>query len=355
MYDRVNKWGGAERVLLALHELFPDAPLYTSVYNAKKAPWADVFTVRTSFLQYFPFASSFHELYAVLMPLAFEHFSFDNYDLVISVTSEAAKGIITSPSTFHLCYCLTPTRYLWSGYDVYFAHPWFRFLTKPLVVFLQKWDRKASQRPDGYIAISQEVRERIKKYYNRDADVVYPPAGLEVSKGEKVSKVSNGGYFLVVSRLVAYKCVDLAILACNALQLPLVIVGSGSEEGKLRSMAGKTTRFVHGLTDEELLEYYNGCRALLFPGLEDFGLSIVEAQQMGKPVIAYKAGGVLETIVDKKTGILFDEQSEKSLIKALRQFETKTFDRDIIKKNGERFSKKRFEREFRRSLTHKKL
>src|ERR1035437_3756793 len=174
VYDRVNKWGGAERVLLALHKIFPEAPLFTSVYNAESAAWAKVFDVRTSFLQNFPKAKTAHELYAVLMPLAFESFNFDNFDLVISVTSEAAKGIITKPSTLHICYCLTPTRYLWSGYNDYFKSSIFKLISKPLVSYLRFWDKIAAKRPDEYIAISIEVKNRIKKYYKRDSEVVYP-------------------------------------------------------------------------------------------------------------------------------------------------------------------------------------
>src|SRR3989338_801986 len=153
VYDRVNKWGGAERTLLALHELFPNAPLYTSVYNPKKAPWANVFNVKTSFLQKFPKDTLSHEYYATLMPFAFESFSFDEYDLVISVTSEAAKGIITKPGTVHICYCLTHTRYLWSGYDEYFKNPILRFISKPVVSYLRFWDRATTHRPDSFIAI----------------------------------------------------------------------------------------------------------------------------------------------------------------------------------------------------------
>src|SRR3990167_10742564 len=175
VYDRVNKWGGAERVLLALHEMFPDAPLYTSVYDERNAPWAKVFPrVYTSFLQKFPFAKSNHEFLALLMPLAFELFNFDEYDLVISVTSEAAKGIITKPETLHICYMLTPTRYLWSHYDLYFKNPILRFISKPAVNYLRNWDKIAAQRPDKIIAISTEVQRRIKKYYGRESDIVFP-------------------------------------------------------------------------------------------------------------------------------------------------------------------------------------
>lgn len=177
VYDRVNKWGGAERVLLTLHEMFPSAPLYTSVYNPNSAAWAKVFPkIYTSFLQNFPLAKSSHELYAVLMPLAFESFDFDKYDLVVSVTSEAAKGIITKPGTKHICYMLTPTRYLWSGYEVYFKNPILKFISKPVINYLRSWDKVAASRPDEIIAISTEVQKRIKKYYNRESKIIFPPA-----------------------------------------------------------------------------------------------------------------------------------------------------------------------------------
>src|ERR1035437_6994117 len=272
VYDRVNKWGGAERVLLALHKIFPEAPLYTSVLNIEKAPWAKVFDVKTSFLQNFPKASTSHEFYAPLMPIAFEGFNFDQYDLVISVTSESAKGIITNPKTLHICYCLTPTRYLWSGYNDYFRSSVFRFLSKPVVSYLRFWDKIASQRPDEYIAISSEVKKRIKKYYGRDSEIIYPPLMLEVDSQSDL-RVS-GDYFLVVSRLTNfYKRVDIAIKACNQLKLPLKIVGEGADFENLNRIAGPTVEFLGNLTDEKLSFYYKNCKALIFPGLEDFGLT----------------------------------------------------------------------------------
>lgn len=179
VYDRVNKWGGAERVLLVLHEMFPDAPLYTSVYDEKRAPWTKVFPqVYSSFLQKIPFAKGNHEFLAPLMPIAFEQFDFGKYDLVISVTSESAKGIITRPGTFHLCYCLTPTRYLWSGYEEYFKNPILRFISKPVISYLKSWDKIAASRPDKIIAISTEVQKRIKKYYGRESEIIYPPCEI---------------------------------------------------------------------------------------------------------------------------------------------------------------------------------
>ncbi|MBI2028489.1 MAG: glycosyltransferase [Candidatus Levybacteria bacterium] len=355
VYDRVNKWGGAERVLLVLHRIFPDAPLYTSVYDKINAPWAKIFDVKTSFLENFPFATR-HELYATLMPLAFESFSFDDYDLVISVTSEAAKGIITKPKTKHICYCLTPTRYLWSGYEDYFSNRYFRFISKPIVSYLRTWDRIAAQRPDGYIAISNEVKNRIKRYYNRESEVVYPPLSETFSQLASSAQLKNKklnaerSYFLIVSRLVPYKRIDIAINAFNSLKLPLRIVGVGSEMGRLKSMAGPSIEFLGNLTDDELVGYYRGCRALIFPGLEDFGLTIVEAQSFGKPAIAFRGGGALETIIERKTGIFFDEQNPESLINAIKQFRNTTINSEDCLSQARRFSFDSFKKSFMSTL-----
>jgi len=345
VYDRLNKWGGAERVLLALHELFPSAPLYTSVYDRKKTPWASVFDVRVSFLQKFPFAVH-HEFYAPLMALAFESFNFDGFDLVISVTSEAAKGILTKPGTTHVCYCLTPTRYLWSGYKEYFKNPIFRFVSKPIVYYLKFWDRIGSSRPDAFIAISEEVKSRIKKYYNKDSTVVYPPVKITDQNLTNKGPAVRDNYFLIVSRLVSYKKVDIAVRTFNKLKLPLKIVGVGHEMGKLKSMAGPTIEFLGNLTDEELVSYYSGCRALVFPGLEDFGLTILEAQNFGKPVIAFRAGGALETILEGKTGLFFDEPTVESLKGALERFNKLKIDPKDCRNQARKFSFEQFKKSF---------
>ncbi len=366
VYDRLNKWGGAERVLLALHKLYPNAPLYTSVYNKEKASWALPFSsgqakIRASFLQKFPFASSNHELLASLMPISFESFNFDEYDLVISVTSESAKGIITKPQTKHICYCLTPTRYLWSGYSEYFKNPILRFFSKPVVWYLRFWDKIAAQRPDTFIAISKEVRSRIKKYYNRDSEVVYPPLMLGVlsevippANAPSSSSVRVVGspssfatpYFLIVSRLVPYKKVDLAIKAFNKLKLPLKIVGTGSEQGRLKRISGPMIKFLGDLTDRELVRYYSECRALIFPGIEDFGLTILEAQSFGKPVVAFRGGGAQETIIEGKTGLFFDKQNTESLIAAVKQFNNTTIDPEDCIDQASKFSLDKFKEQF---------
>ncbi len=346
VYDRVNKWGGAERVLLALHQLFPDAPLYTSVYNPISAPWAKSFDIKTSFLQNFPYATLRHDLYPVLMPVAFESFSFDEYNLVISVTSEAAKGIITKPNTVHICYCLTPTRYLWSGYNEYFKNPGLKFLATPAVSYLRKWDTTASYRPDFFIAISQEVKKRIQLFYDKDAEVIYPPKTLINTLPKDTDYKGKKEYFLVVSRLIPYKRIDIAIDACNRLQVSLKIVGTGSEEMKLKAKAGKTIEFLGNLTDDELIRYYKNCKALLFPGFEDFGLTIIEAQQYGRPVLAYKAGGALETIIEGKTGLFFKEQTVEALVGIIKEFETKSFHPVDSLTHAEKFSFENFKQKF---------
>lgn len=344
VYDRVNKWGGAEQILVALHKIFPDAPLYTSVYNAENTSWAKDFTIKTSFIQKLPFASTSHEYYATLMPIAFESLSFDEFDVVVSVTSEAAKGIITLPHTMHLCICLTPTRYLWSGYKDYFKEGFKKTISRPFISYLQKWDLIASQRPDYYIAISGEVQRRIEKYYKRNSDILYPPVLFPVQqKEEKHSE----RFFLVVSRLVGYKKIDLAIKAAKKAKVKLKIVGVGRDESYLKKIAGDEVEFLGGLTDEVLSYYYRNCAALVFPGTEDFGLVMVEANRYGKPVIAYKAGGALEIIQEGITGEFFDKQEVQSLAEKLAKFDEKRYNSKNCLKNAERFSYEVFEKSFR--------
>jgi glycosyltransferase involved in cell wall biosynthesis len=336
VYDRVNKWGGAERVLLALHELFPEAPLYTSVHNVESSSWAKVFRIIPSFVQQLPYAKKAHEFYPLFMPGAFETFQFDEYDLVISVTSEAAKGIITKPQTIHICYCLTPTRYLWSGYQEYFTSKLSRIFAFPAISYLRKWEKVGASRPDAFIAISAEVKDRISKYYSRNSEVIHPPVSLV---SEKKRRVKREEYYLVVSRLVSYKRIDLAIRACNQLKRKLVIVGTGSQEKKLKSIAGPTITFVGSVTENQLKEYYAKCKAFLFPGREDFGITMVEAMSYGAPVIAYSQGGALDIIVADKTGVLFDEQNTESLVAAMRKFEKMSFLPAVLMEQAELFSK----------------
>ena len=357
VYDRVNKWGGAERVLLALCKLFPEAPIFTSVYDPNNAVWAENIRIIPSFLQKIPYARSHHEILAPLMPVAFEGFDLSDFDVVISVTSEAAKGIITSPRTIHICICLTPTRYLWSGYLAYFGNFVTRFLYSPIISYLKMWDVVAAQRPDYFVAISENVRARIAKYYFRNSTVIYPPLTLRSVKtvdssqltvhSSKINKKDTSSYFLVVSRLskfTMYKRVDLAIKVANKLKIPLKIIGEGRDMEYFADTAGNTVEFIGRVTDEELSQYYNGARALIFPGEEDFGLVMVEAQAHGLPVIAYRSGGAVEIIIEGKTGIFFDRQSVNSLTNAIEEFAHRRFKKEACIKNSRRFSHKAFEK-----------
>ncbi|OGM60399.1 hypothetical protein A2955_03065 [Candidatus Woesebacteria bacterium RIFCSPLOWO2_01_FULL_37_19] len=366
VYDRVNRWGGAERVLLALHEIFPDAPLYTSVYSPEKNLWAKVFPqIIPSFLNQVKYLRTRNQIIPYLMPIAFESFRFDNFDLVISVSSEAAKGIITKPKTLHICYCLTPTRYLWSHYEFYFRGPALKAITKPLVAYLRKWDKIAAQRPDVMIGISTAVQQRIKKYYERESELIYPPVDVDKFKNPLAgragqnsnSKVKNNNlkfkeYYLVVSRLVPYKKIDLAIEAFNELGLPLVVVGKGSEGKKLKSIAKDNIEFLDLVPDSELISLYKEAKAFIFPQEEDFGITAVEAQAAGCPVIAYRGGGALDTVIENKTGIFFGEQTKKSLVAAVKRFKGLDFKKEDLIDNSERFSKKIFQNKFLDLINH---
>lgn len=362
VYDRINKFGGAERILLALHKIWPEAPLFTAVYHPEKAGWAKEFKVVSSFLQRFPLAKSYHEIYPWLTPMAFESFDFFTFDIVISVTSAEAKGIITKPQTLHVCYCLTPTRYLWSGYDFYKKSQQFGFfniLTKPLFLKisqgLRQGDKIASQRPDYYLAISQEVKKRIKKYYHRDSEVIYP--SVDTNKFSKSTinnqQLTTNNYFLVVSRLVPYKRIDLAVKAFNRLGLALKIVGVGSELGRLKRIARKNIEFLGELTDDCLIRYYQKCVALIFPGEEDFGLAPIEAQAAGKPVIALRKGGVKETVIEGKTGIFFERQTVESLARAVLKFQNLRFSNKNCWENAKKFDQQIFIKKFK-SLVEEK-
>ncbi len=345
VYDHVNKIGGAERILILLHEIYPEAPLYTAVYNKSDAQWASVFKVTPSFMQYLPFAKSNHEFYPCLPIFAFEHFRFDSYDVIISVTSAEAKCIITSPNTLHICYLLTPTRFIWTHFTDYFKNPYLKTLGLPFVSAMRIWDQFVSRRPDKYVAISQTVAKRIEKYYNISPLIVYPGVDADSYRPLNMQKKS-GKYFLIVSRLVSYKRIDIAIEACNALQIPLVIIGKGKDYNALHSRAGRTILFVHSLTDDELISYYQNCRALIFPQEEDFGLTAVEALACGKPVIAFRSGGALEIISEGLTGEFFSPQTAEALIEVLKHFDEKKYAASACRNRSLRFSKNLFVKEF---------
>lgn len=361
VYDRINKYGGAERVLEALHSIWPDAPLYTAVYDKKRAPWANIFTIRTTFLNNIPFAKHTHELFPWATPLAFESLSFDEFEVVISITSAEAKGIITKPGTLHICYCLTPTRYVWSGFDDYIKRPGLGIFGKIAGYVLHRNikkfredDKILAERPDIYIAISELVKKRIETYYKRQVDaVIYPPSPNIVP--EKRIKLPNQKeqYYLTVARLVGYKRVDIVVRAFTKLGYPLVVIGDGWEKSNLKKHAGQNIRFVgNSLTDEELAGYYKSSRAFVFAGVEDFGLVSVEAQSYGTPVIAYRESGMAETVIDGKTGLLFDLQTPESLMHAVQKSETMIFHSDDCKHNAEKFALARFAQTFYDCVHH---
>lgn len=351
IYDWIHTFGGAERILLELHNLFPQAPLFTTVYDKSNVDWANMFKIQTSFLQNIPLAKAHHELFPFLTPIAFENFDLSEFDIVISLTSSDAKGIITKPKTLHICYMLTPTRYLWSHENFYLNNRPFKLITKPVVKYLKKWDLMAKTRPDYIISISKTVQKRVKKYYQLDSEIIYPPVSIDRFKQNNTLKLTND-FFLVVSRLVPYKRVDLAILACNKLQKNLVIIGRGRAETHLKSIAGSNILFLSNLTDNELISYYQSCRALIIPSEEDFGIVSVEAQAAGKPVIAYGKGGARETIKGNKTGIFFQKQNVASLIEAILKFEKTSFSKQHCQQNSKLFSRERFRIKFCSLITN---
>lgn len=345
-------------MLLALHEIWPEAPLYTAVYDPKGASWARVFPkIIPSFLQYLPLAKRHHELYPWLTPLAFETFNFDGYDVVISVTSAEAKDIITKPETLHICYCLTPVRYLWSGFKQYQETPGWgmwdnpaRLTLKALGPILKRWDRLAAARPDYYLAISERVKERIEHYYQRKVEqVVCPPTDLNKFKlttyNFQSSIKNKNSYFLVVSRLVGYKRVDIIIDAFNDLGWPLVVIGDGRARSELKQRAKSNITFLRAdLTDQDLVGYYQNCRAFVYAGEEDFGLAAVEAQACGKPVVAFGQSGIAEVVSEGKTGLLFKEQKTRELAKTLKHFMKMEFNPHLCRRSAMRFSKTIFQK-----------
>jgi glycosyltransferase involved in cell wall biosynthesis len=346
--DWLNSFGGAERVLIELHDLFPDAPIFTTVHDPRRLPESmQGWDVRSSFLQRIPFARRRHQWLLPLMPLAFEQFDMSDYDLVITTSSACAKGVITRPGTVNLCYCHTPSRYLWDQYHDYTRDHRARFAIGPVAHWLRVWDCFSADRVDHFVANSHEVSARIKRYYGREAEVIYPPVDID---RVMPSRRPPEDFYLVVSRLVGYKRVDLAIEAANRLGRRLLIVGDGAERARLESLAGPTVRFLGWLPDEEVADLYARCRGFLFGGLEDFGIAPVEAQAAGRPVVAYGRGGATETVIDGVTGVHFAEQTVESLIEGILQLERLNLDPTICRRNAERFDRSEFRRRLMRSI-----
>lgn len=322
--DWLVKFGGAEWTLLNWHKIFPDAPLYTLVYDKKKmkSKFSD-FDVRTTYIQKLPKAIKYYQLLLPLMPGAWERLDLTEYDLVISSCSSCCKGIITRPDAVHICYCHTPTRYLWDMFYEYKrqSNPIKAAIMTPMIHKLRMWDRLAADRVDYFIANSRFTQKRIQKYYRRNSDVIYSVGGNFVDD-ELFNKTKTEDFYLTTGRLIGYKRFDLVIEACNKLKKRLIIVGTGNEEDNLRKIAGPTIEFKGYCSNEEILSYYARAKVFLFPGLEDFGFTPVEAQSGGTPVLAYGKGGALETVVDGETGLFFYEQTVDALIECIRRFES---------------------------------
>lgn len=344
VHDYLTHFGGAERVLGTLMELFANAPVYTLVYDSSRLGMQiDERRLRTSFLQRLPAARRSHSYVPLaLMPLAVEQFDFTDFDVVLSDSHSFSKGIITPPNTLHISYCFTPTRYAWDDSHRYVREfsrdALFRKLAPLAISYIRLWDYYAAQRVDTYLTLSHFVARRIKKYYHREALVVPPPvdvSSFSVSHDDE-------GYYLIVSRLVPYKRIDIAIDACEKMGRPLKIVGTGPEEALLRDRAGRWTSFLGFVPDAKLPVLYRGARALLFPQEEDFGITTLEAAASGKPTIAYRSGGALETITENVTGLFFDRQEANSLMEAMREFERRSWDQTKIRQHANGFHRNLF-------------
>ncbi len=356
IHDFLNQYGGAEKVVEVLNELFPEAPIYTIIYDRDIMPANfEKMDIRTSYMQKIPGISKHFKKYLLFYPKAVESFNLKEYDLVISSSSSFAKGAITNQNTCHVCYCYTPMRFVWD-YEHYIEKENFnRIILKllPSVIRrLKKWDLMSTHRVNCFVAISNHIKERIKKSYNREAEVIYPP--VEV-KEFKISD-SHDDYFLIVSRLNAYKNIDLVIEAFNVLGLKLKIVGTGPYRNVLENIKkSKNIEFLGRLSNEELRKIYSRCRAYIFPGTEDFGISPVEAQASGRPVIAYAAGGALETVVEGITGLFFNENTIESFIKTIKNFLIieDNFNPTKIRENASRFDQEVFKNQMKNLIFKK--
>ena len=346
VHDYLNQMGGAERVVMAFHQMFPDAPIYTSIYDPQRVdPAFQEMDIRTSFMQKFPLVTRHHQPYLPFYPFAMESLDLRDFELVLSSSSAFGKGVITRPGTMHICYCHTPMRWCWN-YREYVEREQLggmaRRVLPLLITGLRVWDQVSAMRVDHFIANSPVVAERIQKYYRRDAVVIPPP--VEVSRFSFDPDIEVEDYFLIISRLIPYKRIDLAIEACNRLRLPLVIIGDGRDLERLKRLAGPTIRFLGRLSDQEVLHYYARCRALLFPGEEDFGITPLEAQACGRPVIAYGSGGALASVVEGITGVFFYEQTVDSLATALASFDERRYEPETIRSHALEFDMPRFRR-----------
>ncbi len=355
VFDWMTNPGGAEKVNLMLAKMFPEAPIFTSIFNKNALPEFKDSAITTSFIQKLPFAKTKHQLYLGFMPYAYELFDLSNFDIVISSSHACAKGIITKPETMHICYCHSPMRYAWDNWHTYIKqyniNPILKKLGKRKMHKLRIWDRVSADRVDHFIANSSTTQKRIKKYYKKPSTIIHPM--IDGSKF-KISK-EKGGYFLAVGRLTPYKKFDLIVETFNKLKLPLKIAGTGIMENQLRRQANSNIEFLGYVPDKELYKLYSECEALIFPQLEDFGIIALEAMASGRPVIALGQGGALDSIIDGKTGILFDKQTSVHLEGAIKKYNKlrKHFRPEKIREHALTFEEKPFEKKFMKYLKEK--
>jgi glycosyltransferase involved in cell wall biosynthesis len=351
VHDWLTGMRGGEKVLEVLCELFPQATLFTLLHNKGSVSRViEEMEIRTSFIDRLPFKSAKYRNYLPLFPRAIESFDFSAYDLILSTSHAVAKGAQPKPGALHICYCHTPMRYVWELYEEYFGPGRAGFATRTAMNFiaprLRSWDVSSSSRVHQFVANSRNVAGRIQQYYHRPADVIYPP--VNVDQFQVSGK--DDGYFLIVSALVPYKRVDLAVETFNQLGEKLVIVGTGPEMSRLRSMANANIEFLGWQSDSDLAALYSLCRGLVFPGIEDFGIVPLEAMASGKPVVAFGQGGALETVVDAPvdaTGVFFYEQKPEALKDALARLQRLKLDRLAIRAHAERFSRTTFKNTYR--------
>lgn len=349
VHDWLLAQRGGEKVLAELSQFFPEAPIYTLIYKEKLA--APVFarkTIHTSFAQKIPLVHKYYRYLLPFYPAMIEQFDLRDFDIVLSLNHCVAKGVIVPVSTLHISYCFTPMRYIWDQYWQYFSHhPFYQFISKSFIFnYLRIWDITSANRVDKFLAISQFVAQRIQKYYRREATVIYPPVDTEFFTPSN----DTSDFFLIVSALVPYKNIDIAIQAFNEAGLPLKIIGNGPEKSRLKRIAKANIEFIGWVEDAVLRDYYRKCKALILPSEEDFGMVAVEAQACGKPVIIYEKGGAIETIVPQQTGISFKNINKNGIINTLNTFSQMAFSPEIIRKHSEKFSKTIFQEKIMHSI-----
>jgi len=347
VHDWLSEFAGADKVLWQLKQIYPNADIFTSIYDEKKVPQFEKYKINTTYLQKLPFAKKLRPILVPLMPLAFEQLDLSKYDLVISNSTSAAKGVITRPNTCHISYCHTPTRYLWMPeMDKRASSGWLRKMANRN---LKVWDLAASARPDYYIANSKNVKARIDKFYHLDSEVVYPPVDTSFYNPKK-NEIEKKDFYLFVGRFVPYKKADLVVEAFNRLGIELRLIGTGPDEKKLRVMAKKNIKFLGRASDQVLFDNLKSAKAVIFPSEEDFGIVPVEAMACGTPVIAYGVGGATETVIAGKTGELFAKQTPKSLIEVIKKFNSKKYKFEDLRQRAEEFSLENFARKFKQTV-----